>query len=96
MIDAAFTGMNAFFTQVKASYPPGGEFNIAHLSAVYDYARYTDLDFGVVLDETQIPNLKNVMTEMTDTLRGISKEDAEKLGASLLFDKSLKGKMGSG
>lgn len=119
VIDAAFTGMDAFLTQVKASYPPGGEFNIAHLSAVYDYARYTDLGFGVVLDETQIPNLKNVMTKMTDTLRGISngtlsavpydlgqtgiayntqkisKADAEKLGASLLFDKNLKGKLGS-
>ncbi|MDM8537000.1 extracellular solute-binding protein [Desulfobacterales bacterium HSG17] len=119
VIDAAFTGMDAFLTQVKASYPPGGEFNIAHLSAVYDYARYTDLGFGVVLDETKIPNLKNVMAKMTETLRAItkgtlsavpydlgqtgiayntkkiSKEKAEKLGASLLFDKSLKGKLGS-
>jgi len=119
VIDAAFTGMDAFLTQVKASFPPGGEFNIAHLSAVYDYARYTDLGFGVVLDETKIPNLTNVMTKMTDTLRGITKgslsavpydlgqtgiayntdkisrEEAEKLGASLLFDKSLKGKLGS-
>ncbi len=119
VIDAAFTGMDAFLTQVKASYPPGGEFNIAHLSAVYDYARYTDLGFGVVLDESKIPNLKNVMTKMTDTLRGItngtlsavpydlgqtgiayntkhiSKEKAEELGASLLYDKSLKGKLGS-
>jgi spermidine/putrescine transport system substrate-binding protein len=119
VIDAAFTGMDAFLTQVKASYPPGGEFNIAHLSAVYDYARYTDLGFGVVLDETKIPNLKNVMSKMTDTLRGISKgtlsgvpydlgqtgiayntdkiskADAQKLGASLLFEKSLKGKLGS-
>ncbi len=119
VIDAAFTGMDDFLTQVKASFPPGGEFNIAHLSAVYDYARYTDLDFGVVLDESKIPNLKNVMTKMTDTLRGItngtlsavpydlgqtgiayntkeiSKADAEKLGASLLFEKSLKGKLGS-
>ncbi|MCP4718752.1 MAG: extracellular solute-binding protein [Desulfobacteraceae bacterium] len=119
VIDAAFTGMDAFLTQVKASYPPGGEFNIAHLSAVYDYARYTDLGFGVVLDETKIPNLKNVMTKMIDTLRGISKgtlsavpydlgqtgiayntekiskADAEKLGASLLFEKSLKGKLGT-
>jgi len=119
VIDAAFTGMDAFLTQVKASYPPGGEFNLAHLSAVYDYARYTDLGFGVVLDETKIPNLKNVMSKMTDTLRGISKgtlsavpydlgqtgiayntdkiskADAEKLGASLLFEKSLKGKLGS-
>ncbi|MCA1793834.1 MAG: extracellular solute-binding protein [Desulfobacteraceae bacterium] len=119
VIDAAFTGMDAFLTQVKASYPPGGEFNIAHLSAVYDYARYTDLGFGVVLDESKIPNLKNVMTKMADTLRGItngtlsavpydlgqtgiayntndiSKADAEKLGASLLYDKSLKGKLGS-
>lgn len=119
VVDAAFTGMDAFLTQVKASYPPGGEFNIAHLSAVYDYARYTDLGFGVVLDESKIPNLANVMTKMTDTLRGItkgtlsavpydlgqtgiayntekiSKDKAEKLGASLLFDKGLKGKLGS-
>lgn len=119
VVDAAFTGMDAFLTQVKASIPPGGEFNLAHLSAVYDYARYTDLGFGVVLDETKIPNLKNVMPKMIETLRAItkgtlsavpydigqtgiayntdkiSKETAEKLGASLLWDKSLKGKLGS-
>jgi len=119
VIDAAFTGMAAFLTQVKASYPPGGEFNIAHLSAVYDYARYTDLGFGVELDESKIPNLSNVMSKMTNTLKGISKgtlsavpydlgqtgiayntdkiskEKAEELGASLLYDKSLNGKLGS-
>ena len=119
VIDAAFTGMAAFLTQVKASYPPGGEFNIAHLSAVYDYARYTDLGFGVELDESKIPNLKMVMSKMTNTLKGISKgtlsavpydlgqtgiayntdkiskEKAEELGASLLYDKSLDGKLGS-
>ena len=119
VVDAAFTGMDAFLTQVKASIPPGGEFNIAHLSAVYDYARYTDLGFGVVLDETKIPNLANVMTKMTETLRAITKgtlsavpydigqtgiayntdkipkEKAEEMGVSLLFDKSLKGKLGS-
>ena len=119
VIDAAFTGMDTFLTQVKASIPPGGEFNVAHLSAVYDYARYTDLGFGVVLDESKIPNLKNVMPKMTDTLRKITKgtlsavpydlgqtgiayntdkisrEKAEKLGVSLLWDKELKGKLGS-
>ncbi|MFH1154042.1 MAG: substrate-binding domain-containing protein [Pseudomonadota bacterium] len=119
VVDAAFTGMDAFLTQVKASIPPGGEFNLAHLSAVYDYARYTDLGFGVVLDEGKIPNLKNVMPKMVDTLRTISKgtlsavpydigqtgiayntekiskEKAEKLGASLLWDKELSGKLGS-
>lgn len=119
VIDAAFTGMDAFLTQVKASYPPGGEFNIAHLSAVYDYARYTDLGFGVVLDESKIPNLANVMLKMTETLRKITKgtlsavpydlgqtgiayntkkipkEKAEEMGVSLIFDKGLKGKLGS-
>jgi spermidine/putrescine transport system substrate-binding protein len=119
VVDAAFTGMDAFLTQVKASIPPGGEFNLAHLSAVYDYARYTDLGFGVVLDEDKIPNLKNVMPKMVETLRAITKgtlsavpydigqtgiayntdkiarSKAEKLGASLLWDKELKGKLGS-
>ena len=119
VIDAAFTGMDAFLTQVKASYPPGGEFNLAHLSAVYDYARYKELGFNSVLDESKIPNLKNVLPKMLSTLRAItngslsavpydygqtgiayntkyiSKEKAEKLGASLLWDKDLKGKLGS-
>ncbi|BBO74659.1 hypothetical protein DSCW_20760 [Desulfosarcina widdelii] len=119
VIDGEFGDMNSFLTRVKASFPPGGEFNIAHLSAVFDYARYTDLGFSSVLDESKIPNLANVMKAMIKPLREItkgtlsavpydlgqtgiayntkhiSKEKAEKLGASLLWDKSLKGKLGS-
>jgi spermidine/putrescine transport system substrate-binding protein len=119
VIDGEFGDMNSFLTRVKASFPPGGEFNIAHLSAVFDYARYTDLGFSSVLDESKIPNLANVMKAMIKPLREItkgtlsavpydlgqtgiayntkhiSKAKAEKLGASLLWDKSLKGKLGS-
>ena len=119
VIDGEFGDMNSYLTRVKASYPPGGEFNIAHLSAVFDYARYAELGFASVLDEAKIPNLKNVMASMIKPLREItkgtlsavpydlgqtgiayntnkiSKEKAEKLGASLLWDKELKGKLGS-
>jgi spermidine/putrescine transport system substrate-binding protein len=119
VVDGEFGDMNSYLTRVKASYPPGGEFNIAHLSAVYDYARYAELGFNSVLDESKIPNLKNVMAAMIKPLRDItkgtlsavpydlgqtgiayntkqiSKEKAEKLGVSLLWDKSLKGKLGS-
>ena len=119
VIDGEFGDMNSFLTRVKASYPPGGEFNIAHLSAVFDYARYADLGFASVLDESKIPNLKNVMESMIQPLREITKgtlsavpydlgqtgiayntkhisqEKAEKLGVSLLWDKELKGKLGS-
>lgn len=119
VIDGEFGDMNSYLTRVKASYPPGGEFNIAHLSAVFDYARYAELGFASVLDESKIPNLKNVMESMITPLRKITKgtlsavpydlgqtgiayntkhitkEKAEKLGASLLWDKDLKGKLGS-
>ncbi len=119
VIDGEFGDMNSYLTRVKASFPPGGEFNIAHLSAVFDYARYVDLGFSTVLDESQIPNLKNVMPSMIKPLREItkgtlsavpydlgqtgiayntkhiSKERAEKLGVYLLWDKTLKGKLGS-
>jgi spermidine/putrescine transport system substrate-binding protein len=119
VIDGEFGDMNSFLTRVKASYPPGGEFNIAHLSAVFDYARYVDLGLSSVLDESKIPNLKKVMPAMIKPLRTItkgnlsavpydlgqtgiayntkhiSKANAEKLGASLLWDKNLKGKLGS-
>ena len=119
VIEGEFGDMNSFLTRVKASFPPGGEYNIAHLSAVFDYAQYTDLGFNTVLDESKIPNLKNVMPAMIKPLREItngtlsavpydlgqtgiayntkhiSKEKAEKMGASLLWDKTLKGKLGS-
>jgi spermidine/putrescine transport system substrate-binding protein len=72
VVDAAFTGMDAYLTQVKASFPPGGEFNLAHLSAVFDYARYIDLGFGSVLDESKIPNLDKVMKAMIAPLRKLS------------------------
>jgi spermidine/putrescine transport system substrate-binding protein len=119
VIDGEFGDMNSYLTRVKASFPPGGEFNIAHLSAVFDYARYADLGFSSVLDESKIPNLKNVMPAMIKPLRDITKgtlsavpydlgrpaspttpntsarKRPRKLGASLLWDKSLKGKLGS-
>ena len=62
VIDGEFGDMNSYLTRVKASYPPGGEFNIAHLSAVFDYARYAELGFASVLDESKIPNLDNVIS----------------------------------
>ncbi|MBT8366409.1 MAG: extracellular solute-binding protein [Deltaproteobacteria bacterium] len=119
VIDGEFGDMDTYLTRVKASFPPGGEFNLAHLSGVFDYARYAGLGFNVVLDESKIPNLKNVMTAMMEPYKAItngklsavpydlgqtgiayntkhiSKEKAEKLGASLLWDKDLKKKLGS-
>ncbi|MBC2733732.1 MAG: extracellular solute-binding protein [Desulfobacteraceae bacterium] len=73
VIDGEFGDMDSYLTRVKASYPPGGEFNIAHLSAVFDYARYVDLGFSTVLDESKIPNLKNVMKAMIKPLKDITK-----------------------
>jgi len=119
VIDGEFGDMDTYLTRVKASFPPGGEFNLAHLSGVFDYARYVGLGYDSVLDESKISNLKNVMSAMMEPYRAItkgklsavpydygqtgiayntkhiSKEKAEKLGASLLWDKDLDGKLGS-
>jgi len=119
VIDGEFGDMDTYLTRVKASFPPGGEFNLAHLSGVFDYARYIGLGYGVELDESKIPNLKNVMSAMMTPYKDISngklsavpydlgqtgiayntkfvsKEKAEKLGASLLWDKDLNKKLGS-
>jgi spermidine/putrescine transport system substrate-binding protein len=119
VIDGEFGDMDSYLTRVKASFPPGGEFNLAHLSGVFDYARYVGLGFDTVLDENKIPNLQLVMNAMVEPYRKItdgklsavpydlgqtgiayntnhiSKDKAEKLGASLLWDKDLDGKLGS-
>ena len=39
VIEGEFGDMDTYLTRVKASFPPGGEFNLAHLSGVFDYAR---------------------------------------------------------
>ncbi len=119
VIDGEFGDMDTYLTRVKASFPPGGEFNLAHLSGVFDYARYVGLELDTALDESKIPNLRYVMTAMMQPYKDItdgklsavpydlgqtgiayntkyiSKEKAEKLGASLLWDKELNGKLGS-
>src|SRR5210317_113672 len=119
VIDGEFGDMDTYLTRVKASFPPGGEFNLAHLSGIFDYARYVGLGYDLVLDESKIPNLKNVMSAMMEPYRAvtngklsavpydygqtgiayntkhISKAKAEKLGASLLWDKDLNKKRGS-
>jgi spermidine/putrescine transport system substrate-binding protein len=119
VVDGEFGDMDTYLTRVKASFPPGGEFNLAHLSGVFDYARYIGLGYGATLDESKIPNLKNVMPAMVKPYKAISKgslsavpydlgqtgiayntkhiskSKAEKLGASLLWDKELDKKLGS-
>ena len=119
VIDGEFGDMDTYLTRVKASFPPGGEFNLAHLSGVFDYARYIGLGYGSVLDESKIPNLQNVMKAMIEPYRAISdgklsavpydvgqtgiayntkhipEDKAKSLGAGLLWDKSLDGKLGS-
>ncbi|MCF8038071.1 MAG: extracellular solute-binding protein [Desulfohalobiaceae bacterium] len=119
VVEGQFGDMDTYLTQIKASYPPGGEFNLAHLSAVFDYARYVGLGYDSVIDESKIPNLQNVMTAMLKPLRKItdgklsavpydlgqtglayntnqiSKAEAEKLGAGILFEDSLADKIGT-
>lgn len=119
VIDGEFGNADSYLTRVKASYPPGGEYNLAHLSGVFDYKRYVDLGFDVVLDESKIPNLGKVMPAIMEPYRAItngklsavpydyglttlaynskhiSDDKAKKMGAALLWDKELKGKLGS-
>ncbi|SMP45930.1 spermidine/putrescine transport system substrate-binding protein [Desulfonatronum zhilinae] len=119
VIDGEFGDMDTYLTRVIASFPPGGEFNLAHLSGVFDYARYVGLEFNSALDESKIPNLALVMESMITPYRKltpealsavpynlgqtgiayntkyISKEKAEELGASLLWDESVRGNLGS-
>lgn len=73
VVDGEFGDMDTYLTRVKSSFPPGGEFNLAHLSGVFDYARYINLGYGVTLDESKIPNLQYVMPAMIKPYRAISK-----------------------
>lgn len=72
VIDGEFGDMDSYLTRVKASFPPGGEYNLAHISGLFDYSRYIELGLGVDLNVEMIPNLKNVMPSMLKSYRGLS------------------------
>lgn len=70
VVDGTFGGGDEYLSRIKASQP--GEYNLAHLAGVFDYARYHSLGFTSELNENNIPNLKYVIPKLTDVFRGIS------------------------
>jgi len=70
VVDGTFGGGDEYLSRVKASQE--GEYNIAHLSGVFDYARYVNLGLNSTLNEANIPNLKYVIPKLTDVFRGVT------------------------
>jgi len=70
VVDGTFGGGDEYLSRVKASQE--GEFNIAHLSGVFDYARYHNLGLSTVLNEDNIPNLQYVIPKLVDVFRNVS------------------------
>lgn len=70
VVDGTFGGGDEYLSRVKASQP--GEYNIAHLSGVFDYARYHNLGLASELNEANIPNLANVIPKLIDVFRNVT------------------------
>lgn len=70
VVDGTFGGGDEYLSRVKASQP--GEYNIAHLSGVFDYARYHGLGLSSELNEDNIPNLQYVIPKLIDVFRKVS------------------------
>ena len=116
VVDGTFGGADEYLSRVKASQT--GEYNIAHLSGVFDYARYHGLGLSTTLNEENIPNLDLCIPKLVDVFRKVtdgalscvpydygttgiaynrkhvSDEMAKELGAKLLIEPSLEGKIG--
>ncbi|MCF8467063.1 MAG: extracellular solute-binding protein [Sneathiella sp.] len=70
VVDGTFGSGDEYISRIKASQP--GEYNIAHLSGVFDYARYNNLGLTSVLNEKNIPNLQFVIPKLTDVFRKVT------------------------
>ena len=70
VIDGTFPGGDEYLAQVRASQP--GEYNIAHLSGVFDYARYASFDLTSELNLANIPNMANVMPALMNAFKSIT------------------------
>src|SRR5699024_9532273 len=65
-----FGNADQYLAKVKASQP--GAFQIAHLSGVFDYARYVRLGLNATIDEDKIPRLDKVIENLVKPLRKLS------------------------
>ncbi|MDX1605427.1 MAG: extracellular solute-binding protein [Candidatus Competibacterales bacterium] len=70
VVDGTFGGADQYLSRVKAAQP--GEYNIAHLSGVFDYARYHNLGYSTTLNEDNIPNLQYVITALQEPFRKVT------------------------
>ena len=70
VIDGTFPGGDEYLALVRASQP--GEYNIAHLSGVFDYARYHSFDLTSELNLANIPNMANVMPALMNAFKSIT------------------------
>jgi spermidine/putrescine transport system substrate-binding protein len=70
VVDGTFGGGDEYLSRVKASQP--GEYNIAHLSGVFDYARYHGLGLTTTLNEDNIPNLEYVIPKLVEVFRNVT------------------------
>jgi len=70
VVDGTFAGGDEYLAQVRSSQP--GEYNIAHLSGVFDYARYVNFGLTVKLNLDNIPNMSLVMDALLSGYRGVT------------------------
>ncbi len=70
VVDGTFSGGDEYLAQVRSSQE--GEYNIAHLSGVFDYARYVNFGLTVELNTANIPNMELVMDALTDAYRRVT------------------------
>ena len=70
VVDGTFGGGDEYLARVRSSQP--GEYNIAHLSGVFDYARYHNLELSSTLNEDNIPNLQYVIPKLIDVFRNVT------------------------
>lgn len=67
VVEGEFGDTDEFLTLVKAAQP--GEYNIFLVSGVYDYARFNKAGFGAWINESNIPNLANVLPATIDAFK---------------------------
>jgi len=70
VVDGTFGGGDEYLARVRSSQP--GEYNLAHLSGVFDYARYHGLGLTTTINEDNVPNLQYVIPKLVDVFRKVS------------------------
>jgi len=82
VIEGTFDDGDKLIASVRASFPPGGEYNVWHHGGIFQYYLVQKLGLAEYLREENVPNLKSVLDSLMKAHRAVDLEGKGRISAA--------------